>query len=162
MKKLDEFNKIVDSISPNQPLTGEGMEILMNILLDKTDKFNEIISSKHELAQSAPQLNIFVVRIEVLTSLKLTLGALIMIAHNIESFGNAVMYAYYLHRKCIPNILTVEYLSEHIFPMGMISKEQHKKMWKAQKINNDEMIGQKKVGLAYDNLLDYIITWEKE
>ena len=163
MEKLKKFNTLIDSTNPDLPLNKEAMGILMGMLLETTDKFNEIITLEHEILKSAPQLNVFVMRVEGLTSLKLTLGALLMIGLHIETFGDAVMYAYYLHRKCKANeTLTVENLSMKIFPWGMLTKKQRRELWDAQKTDSDEMKDQKMVAYGFDNLLDYEITWEKE
>lgn len=163
MKKLKKFNAIVDNINPDLPLDKEAMGIIMGIMINKTEKFNEIISTKHEMLIEAPQLKVFVMRIEFLTSLKLTFGALLMIGLHIETFGDAVLYAYYLHRKCNPDeTLTVDNLSMNIFPWGMLTKEQKHEMWDIQKVTSDEMKGQQAIGYGIDNLLDYQITWEKE
>ena len=160
--KLKKFNEIVDNINPDQPLDKEAMGIIMSIMMDKTDKSNEIITSEHVILKEAAQLKVFILRLEILTSLKLTLGALIMIGLYIETFGDAVMYAYYLHRKCTDEILTVENLSMNIFRWGMLTKPQLREMWDAQKTTNEETKGVQQIGYGYDNLLDYALTWEKE
>ena len=163
MEKLKKFNELVDKTNPDQPLEKDAMGILLSVLMEKTDKFKEIVSKEHEILKLAPQLKVFVMRVEALTSLKLTLGALLMIALHIETFGDAVMYAYFLHRKCKPDeTLTADNLSLNIFPWGMLSKKQRREMWDAQKINSDKMKGEKMIAYGFDNLLDYEITWEKK
>ena len=159
MELIDKFNRIVVAISPDQPLADEAMEIMVMVLMGGGNPvFSELATSNHEILQEMPQAKAFMLRLERLTEIKITVGALLMIATNIESFGDATMYAYYLHRRCNPNvIITTDVLSTKIFPWGMLSREQRNKMWAAQKISkeiNREEIGGA-VGLGADNLLDY-------
>lgn len=171
MDVIDKFNRFVDTVHPDQPLSEDAMEIMIMVMMsgndpmfsDNNNKFTEIVTSDHELLDQMPQAKVFVLRIEQLTGLKLTVGAMLMMAVNIETFGDSTMYAYYLHRKCNPDkIITVDLLSTDIFPMGMLSKEQRHKMWELQKItkdvSRDELEGA--IGLGADNMLDYAGLWK--
>jgi len=164
MNTINSFNKVVDDIRPEEPLSEEAMGILMSIILNGGDpKISEVVTPDHEILNDMPQAKAFMLRIHNLTDLKLTLGAVIMVALHIESFGDATMYAYYLHRKCNPDtIVTADNLSSDVFPWGMLSKTQRNKMWGAQKIDKDdakEDIGNP-IAMGHDNLLDYAGVWE--
>jgi hypothetical protein len=91
------------------------------------------------------------------------LGAVLFIGLHLKNFGDAVMYAYYLHRKCEPDsLVNVDLLSMEIFPMGMLSEDQKSYIWENQKTSRKEMRGYEMVMLGEDNLLDYAVTWERE
>ncbi len=98
-------------------------EKIFNVDLNEADKDNPIYKHFKPLLESfVPQ--VFLKRLEVMTSIKMTLGALIMLVLRMESPGAAVMYAFYLHYKLPENILvTMDVFSKQLFPWGMFSKE---------------------------------------
>ena len=164
MKKLLAFKQKVDSLLPDKELNEEEAKIIASILLSNDSKFDVEITSKDPDIANVSGFQIFLKRLEGLTDLKITRGALICIGIHFENPGQAVMYAYYLNRKCEPNTtVTVDTITKKLFPWGMISNKQHEELWDAQKLVGDE-IEQAEVleryG-AYDNLLDYKLTWEK-
>ena len=89
------------------------------------------------------------------------MGVLAMIMQRINSVGDVVMYAYYIHRKLDPNtVVDLNVFSTQLFPYGMFSTEQLRQIWDSQKVTSKEMEGFTCIG-AYDNLLDYKEMWEK-
>ena len=154
---------------PNTPLTEEETRVLMNILLsqdknlniniDELDKNSKIYAHFNPLINSF-QAQVFLKRLQGLSTIKMSLGALIMLVFYMETPGSSVMYAYYIHTKLAPNTLVnMNVFSTDLFPWGMFSKEQLKNIWDAQKVKHDDGLdGCNCIG-AHDNLLDYEETW---
>jgi hypothetical protein len=166
MKLLEDFNKLVDALNPEKPLDEEGMKIFIKLMISEDEKLKEVITSDNDEIVNATGIRIFLSRLGTLTTLKITRGAALAIGVNIENPGMAVLYAYYLNRKCDPNsTVTLDDVGKVLFPWGMISDDQHKELWEAQKIITSEEEEEAKALQQYgvhDNLLDYKLTWVKE
>ena len=164
MKKTVVFPK------PNSPLSEEESMLLIGILMSGKDELNipidEIDKDSEFYEQIKPQLNefevqVFLKRLEVLTSLKMTMGALAMFAQRFNTVADVVMYAFYLHLKLEPNsVVDLEVYTTKLFPFGMFSAEQMREIWESQKVIKEDMKGFSCYG-APDNLLDYKEIWEK-
>ena len=169
MDYMDRIDKVFENNPPNTPMTKEDMKIFIRFLLDKDDNMsmdiNQLDKSSEIYKHFEPLINsfiaqIFLRRIECMTTLRMSLGALIVLLMYMDSPGNAVMYAYYLHGKLAPNTLVdLDVFSIKAFPWGVFSKEQLNTIWNAQKRKKDDDVS-KCVG-AGDNLLDYIETWKQ-
>jgi len=162
-KLIDIFEKH----TPNTPMSKDETMAMFNILMSKDpnlscdlneiDKESEIYKHMKPLIESF-QARIFLSRIKALTSLKISLGALVILMHHMESPGKAVMLTFYLYRKLPENILvTVDKIGE-VFPWGFFSDEQLNKIWDAQKVNSEERKNYTCIG-APDNMIDYLETW---
>lgn len=167
MNRIDE---IFIKYRPNKQMDDDESKLLLNILLSKDsqlstdinelDKDSEIYKHFQPLLY-AFQVRVFMSKIEHLTTLRITLGALIVISMYIDSPGIATMYAYYLHSKLPANTLvTLEHITTQLFPWGFFSNEQLNKIWDEQKTKKGETKGLTLVG-AQDNLLDYKEMWGK-
>lgn len=165
MKLLDDFKQKIDELKPDLPLTEEGSRIVMGLLLSDHSKLKEIAFSNDSDFQSMQGLQIMIRRLETLSTVKLTVGAAVFISLAISNPGQAVLYAYYIHRKCDPDqIIGIDYVAEKLFPWGMISDKQHEELWDAQKLWTEEEQKEAKKLQQYgvhDNLLDYVGTWKE-
>jgi len=133
-------------------------------MLSQDGKFEQKVTSEFPDFQGLTGFQIFLKRLELLTKLEITLGATIFIGMHIENPGQAVMYAYYIHRKYKGgSLLTLNELTSKIFPWGMLSPKQFEEMWDAQKLMGEEeyeeAVSLKCYGVK-DNLLDYELTWK--
>ncbi|MDX1286299.1 MAG: hypothetical protein R3182_14870 [Draconibacterium sp.] len=163
LPKIKKLEKIIEGIRPDCPLTDEQIEGQLMLLMSSTPHLTQIITPNSSLLEDDPGMEAFVRRLDALTSLKITLRATLFIGLHIKTFGDAVIYAYYLHRKCEPDsVITLEFLVENIFPMGVLSDDQKSYIWENQKTSREEMRGYEMVMMGVDNLLDYKVTWEKE
>lgn len=125
---------------------------IFDVDLNNADKDNPIYQYFKELINSFIS-RVFLKRLEVMTTLKMSLGALIMLVYRMQSPGDAVMIAFYLSYKLPKNTLvTHTVLAEKLFPWGMFSDEQLKSIWDAQKVSSKEYGGT-------DNMIDYEIVW---
>lgn len=132
----------------------------INCDINEVDKSSEIYQHFKPLID-AFQMQVFFKRLEHLTSLRITLGAFLMIAQHLNSAGSAVMHAYYLHTKLPANTLVgVTEVSMQLFPWGFFSDEQLKTIWDAQKVRQDDKLDVCTCYGAHDNLLDYIEIWK--
>ena len=130
---------MVDNLNPDLPLTEEESEMVMGLLLSDHSKLKEIVSSDDPEFKTMQGLQIMVKRLEMLSTVKLTVGAALFASFRIINPGQAVLYAYYIHRKCDPNkIIDIDYIIEELFPLGIISDKQHKELWDAQKLSKPE------------------------
>lgn len=167
----ETLSKIFDGYTPNTEMSNEETEIAMMIMLSdnqdfktvvgELDKSTELYRHFHPLLESF-FIKIFLGRLEKLTSLKITLGALIMLAQHYDSAGKAVLMAYYLHCKLPENTLvTVEKVTMDLFPYGFFSDEQLNEIWGKQKVEIGEEKKYKELTLvgAYDNKIDYLEAW---
>lgn len=154
----EKLHKLFDDNHPRTPMSEEESKFFMGMILSKNpvydtdfnllDKESEIYIHFKPLFQ-AFQIQVFLKRLEVLTSLRISLGVLIMIAMQLESAGNAVMYAYYLNYKLQPDtLITIDVFSRNLFPWGTFSQEQLNAIWAGQKDNSK-------------NLIDDFETWKK-
>lgn len=158
-KKLIE---IFNQHSPNTPMSEDETTAYINMLLSKdsifsvdlndADKNNSTYLHFNELIEAfVPQ--VFLGRLKGMTSLKMSLGALIILSMHMPSPGAAVMLTFYLHYK-LPDytLITLKVISEKLFPFGMFSEEQMSDIWSAQKVSS------KKYG-GSDNMIDYLEVW---
>lgn len=131
----------------------------MNVDITKLNKNSEIYIHFMDLIESF-SAQVFLKRLESLTKLKISLGALIMLFLTIEGPGNAIMVLYYLYNKLKPNtLISMDVYCKEAFPWGMFSEEQFETIWAVQKKQKDDDV---KHGIgAPDNLLDYLETWKK-
>lgn len=94
-------------------------------------------------------------RIEAVCSYTITDAALLVVALNIETPGQAVLYIWYLQyqsKKLKETHLTLDTICYKIFPNGFFSKEDLHTIWESQKIRAN--------GMSSDNLVDYISAGE--
>jgi hypothetical protein len=103
-KLIDIFNQH----TPNTPMYEDETMAFMNMLLSDDPVFhvdlNEVDKENPNYQHFKPLIDefvfqVFLKRLEVMTTLKMSLGALIILSFHIPSPGAAVMYAYYLHYK---------------------------------------------------------------
>lgn len=135
-------------------------DININTDINEVDKSSDIYQHFEPLI-NAFQMQIFLKRLEQLTTLRITLGAFLMIAQHLYSAGSAVMHAYYLHIKLPANTLVgITEVSMELFPYGFFSDEQLSTIWDAQKVRHDDELDRCTCCGAPDNLLDYIETWK--
>lgn len=163
-KLISIFNKH----NPQTQMTKDETMFMMNAMLSEDpnyscdindmDKESELYTHFQPLLESFTA-QVFLKRIEAMTTLKMSIGALVVLMHHMESPGNAVMYAFRLHDKLPKNsIVTVDKLAE-VFPWGFYSETQLTEIWDAQKVAMDDRKGYTCVG-AQDNMIDYLEIWE--
>lgn len=159
-KLIDIFNQH----SPNTPMSEDETMAYMNMLMSKDPIFdvdlNEADKEDPNYKHFKPLIDsfvpqVFLGRLKAMTSLKMSLGALIILIHHMESPGNAVMHTFYLHYK-LPDytLITLDVISRQLFPFGMFSEEQLNEIWNAQKVSGDD---RPKGGT--DNMIDYPEVW---
>jgi len=160
MNRITEaFQKIV----PETVMTEEETKLFINILMSKDENLmidiNKIDKETEFYKNFKPVINSFLSqvllkRLEVNTSIKMSLGGLLMLLHHIENPGESVMYAYYLHIMLSPGtVFDVTHLA-NLFPLGFFSSEQLNTIWDVQKIQPSDEINS-----LMDNLLDFKKTW---
>jgi len=159
---------IFDQHNPNTQMSEEETMVMFKILmsddpnlfcdLDEIDKESKVYEHMKPLVESF-EARVFLGRIKALTSLKISLGALIILMHHMESAGKAVMHAFYLYHKFPENTLVTTGKIAEIFPWGFFSDEQLNTIWDAQKVERDNYKNYACIG-APDNLIDYIETWK--
>lgn len=161
--------KAFENNSPHTELTEEETKVLLSIILSKEESLNIDINQLDKKSEiyvhfkpliDSFQAQVFLKRLEGLSTVKMSLGALIMLLQYMNSAGSCVMYAYYIHSKLAPNTLVdMDTFSIKLFPWGMFSREQLNSIWDAQKVKHDDGLeGCNCIG-AHDNLLDYEETW---
>lgn len=167
MNRIDEIFK---KHTPCTEMDSLEFRTMLSILMSKDpmmktniydlDKNSELYNHFKPLFDAA-QIKVFLSRINHLTTLRISMGAFIILSSHIHSFGIATMLAYYLHSKLPANILvTADEIGRILFPMGFFSDKQLMEIWDEQKTNDDEVKGLTLIG-AHDNLLDYKEMWEK-
>lgn len=167
MKKLEEFKERVDALRPDQQLSEENTMMLMQLMISKDPKLDEVMTPDNEMLQHGEMVipKIFISRLESLSTVKITAGAAIAIFINLTSAGSAVMYAYYLHRKCEPDsVVTIDTISKNLFPWGVISEKQMEELWDAQKLwtkEEEEEAEPLQCYMVPDNLIDYVGAWKE-
>jgi len=158
---IDVFNQH----SPTTPMTEEETKIMFQILMSSEPEFNVDINKINKNSEiykhfkpliMAFQSQVLLKRLELLTSLKMTLGALIILLHHMQTAGNAVMLAFYMQYKLPKNTLvTLDILSKNLFPWGFFSDEQLHEIWTAQKVS-----GSDRKKSESDNGIDKVEWWE--
>jgi hypothetical protein len=162
-KLIDIFKKH----SPKTQMDADETTVMFNLILsedpnfscdlDEIDKESETYKHFKPVIESF-QARVFLSRIEALTSLKITLGALIILMHHMGSAGKAVMLTFYLHYKLpAEKLVTIETIAE-LFLWGFFSDEQLHEIWQSQKVEKDDREGFTCIG-APDNMIDYLETW---
>ena len=163
-KLIEAFEKH----NPRTPMTEDETKIMMTLMMskniqfstpiDELDKESEIYKHFKPLIDSF-QGQVFLKRLQTFTSLKMTLGAFVILMQYISSLGACVMYTFYLHTKLPKNtVVTVETFAD-VFPWGFFSKQQLSDIWSAQKIGTENQKGHQCVG-APDNMIDYLEIWK--
>lgn len=163
-----ELIDIFEKHTPSTPMSEDETMTMFSIMMSKDpnlscdlneiDKNSEVYQHMKPLIDSF-QAQVFLSRIKALTSLKISLGALLILIHHMESAGKAVMLTFYLYNKIPENTLvTVETIGE-VFPWGFFSDEQLNKIWDAQKVRTDDRKDFTCIG-APDNMIDYLETWK--
>ena len=167
---IEKVKKAFDENSPSALLTDDEMGVLISLLtnsnpnlnkdVDELDKESKDYEDFKPLVESFTA-KIFMGRIKSMTSLRISLGTLIALLYYMESPGDCVMYAYYMHIKLLANtFVDLSVFTMELFPMGMFSKKQFQNIWTAQKVTKDDLLQGDTTG-SPDNLLDYSITWKK-
>ena len=162
MSLIEEFKAKIDSVNPNKPLVPEESEYLIRLMMTDNPEMDVHVTSDDEefKADMFWCLRVFLKRLEVLTTIKVTKKAAIMLAVVMDRPGIAVLYAYYIHRKLGKDaVLDLDAFSRRLFPMGLFSEEQNKEIWDFQKISKEQ---KQKLGLTggTDNLIDAEIMWD--
>ena len=156
--------------TPNTQMSEEEMRIFIGLATTKEKEFGQTIEELDKNSEvykhfkpliDGFQLQVFLMRLRHMTSLRITLGAFIVIAQHLNSAGVAVMYAFYLHNKLPKNtLIDINTIALRLFPYGFFSEEQLREIWEEQKARtNDNIDGYSLIG-AHDNLLDYKEIWE--
>lgn len=159
---------IFNQHSPVTPMTKEDTgtmfslmmseDINLNCDINEIDNDSEIYNHFEPLINSF-QGKIFLSRLKKLTTLRISLGALIMLMLHAESPGKVVMMVFYCHYKLPENtLITVDALATNLFPMGFFSNEQLNNIWNAQKVGEADRKGYSCIG-APDNMIDYLESW---
>ena len=158
---------IFDKHTPRTVMTQEETMIMFKLLMSKDESFSKSlddVDKDSEIYQHfAPLVDsfigkVFLGRLNALTSLKMSIGALVMLMQHMESPGSAVMHAFYLYHKLPEDtVVTVETIGD-VFPMGFFNNEQLKEIWDAQKVRDDDRENFTCIG-APDNMIDYLESW---
>jgi hypothetical protein len=136
--------KVIEAFKVNQPdmeMTPEDARLLLSLLMskdptlktdvNKLDKNSDVYKHFQPMIESFVS-QVFLKRVENCTSLKISLGALIMLLLYMENPRNAVIYTYYLDYKLEPNTLvTLNVFGERAFPWGMFTPQQLDNIWEA-------------------------------
>lgn len=162
MSIIEEFKLKIDNLQPNKPLVPEESVYLIRLMMTNNPEMDVHVTAEDEEFKSHMFwcLRVFLKRLEVLTTIKVTKRAAIMLAIIMDRPGVAVLYAYYIHRKLGKDaVLDLTAFTMKLFPMGLISEDQNKEIWDSQKISKENA---KELGLTCgtDNLIDCEIMWE--
>jgi len=160
--------KLIDIFNQHSPITEMDEDetlVFMNMILSKDPIFdvdlNDIDKENPIYEQFKPVFDefvskVFLKRLEVMTSLKMSLGALIILSFHMPNPAVAIMHCFYLSYKLPANTLvTLKVISEKLFPWGMFSDKQLNDIWDAQKVSSSEFGGT-------DNMIDYPIVWKND
>lgn len=162
------INSAFDKQSPNTEMSEMETNIMLSVLLSKDKTLQQKVQDvdfeteygkKLKGLVAIPQVQVFLKRLELLTTLNITMGALILISQHFQNMGESVMYCYYLKYKLPENTLITPTTIAQTFPWGFFSKEQLKEIWDAQKVKGDYDISELSQIGAHDNLLDYKEVW---
>lgn len=164
----EKLIEIFDKHVPRTPMTKKETMIMFNLMTNKNksfsidikelDKESEIYKHFKPVLESF-QGQVFLKRIENFTSLKMSLGAFVMLIQHMPSPGACVMYTFYLHSKLPENTLVIVDSFVEVFPFGFFSEIQLSDIWNAQKVNTKESKTSECVG-APDNMIDYVKIWK--
>lgn len=142
--------KAFDSRVPNTPMSEIEAQIFMNILMDETGilniDINDVDKDSDTYEKLSPLLDIFhlkvfLKRLELFTTIKMSFGGLAVLSQQFKSVGDVVMYTYYLAHKLSANTLvTAEVIAEKLFPLGFFSEQQLRDIWQEQKGDKGNMI----------------------
>jgi len=141
--KNQEIVNVFNTHTPCTEMSPEEMELMCNILMSKQPEFNvdiktidknsEIYKHFKPLIESF-QSQVFLKRIEVLTTFKMTLGALIVLLFHMPTAGAATMMEMYCSIKLDDNeLITLDVLGKQLFPWGFYSDEQLNAIWESIK-----------------------------
>lgn len=140
--KREDLVKLFDERSPNSEMSEEETMMMMGILMGENKELsidiNEIDKKSDLYNHFKPVFDAFVAkvflgRLEALTTIKMSAGALVILMGHMPSAGAAVMYAFYLKHKLPENTLvTVETFGD-VFPWGFFSERQLSEIWDGQK-----------------------------
>lgn len=168
MKQLDTFQKMVDNLSPEQPMDEEQTGMYFSLMIGEAQnpELREPMTADDPILKETEMWipRVFISRLESLTTLKITRAAAVSMFINFNGVGTAVLYAYYLHRKCEPETLVTMKIIDKLFKGEFISPKQHEELWDAQKLYGEEAQEEAKPLQCYmvpDNLLDYVGTWKE-
>jgi hypothetical protein len=167
------MNRLVEIFKKHNPgtqMSEEETRIAMNLMLSKEQEFQTPIEELDKTTElykhfkpliEAFQMQVFLSRLKHMTSLRITLGAFIMIAQHLNSAGSAVMHVFYLHHKLPANTLVdINVISMKLFPFGFFSDKQLKEIWDEQKVRPEDGLDDCTCVGAYDNLIDYAELWK--
>ena len=167
-----ERNKLIGIFQKHNPQTEmskDEMMFFMKAMMSTDPNFscdlNEIDKKIEMYEHFKPLLEsfvgqVFLKRIETMTTLKMSFGAFVILIHHMPSPGAAVMYCYHLHNKVPENtVVTLETIGE-VFPWGFFSEQQLKEIWAAQKVSTEDSKGYTLVG-SPDNMIDYLEMWKE-
>jgi hypothetical protein len=164
----EKLIKIFEKHVPDTPMSEDETMCMMNLLLSKDQNFScdlEEIDKESEIYKyfklliEAFQAQLFLSRLKNLTTLKISLGALIILMQHMESPASVVMYVFYLFYIVSENtLITIDKIGE-IFPFGFFSTKQFNEIWNAQKVKIKDCKNYNCIG-APDNSIDYLETWK--
>lgn len=153
-KLIDIFKKH----RPNTQMSEDETRFMINVMLSKDEKFDVEVSlvdkgtyNQFETLINSFQGKVFLKRLEVMTSLKISISAFIIMMHHFNNVAQVVMYAWYLNHKLPANTLIVMDTIGEVFSLGFFSEEQLNQIWKEQKQKPDG---------GSDNLIDDFKVWE--
>jgi hypothetical protein len=162
---------VFEQHEPKTPMSKSETEIFLKLLMTEDKEFsvdiNEINKENDVYKHFKPliesfQAQVFLKRLEILTKLHITLGALIILLQYFKTPAVSVAYAFYLHKKLPPNTpITVNTMGD-VFPWGFFSEQQFNIIWSTLKIKSTDAIDEWHCYGAPDNLLDYAEPWEKK
>jgi len=168
----ERLQQIFDNEHPRTHMSETQTMIMVKIMLandhnltipiDEIDKNSETYQQFKPLFGSS-LIKVFLIRLTKMANLKITLGALMILAQYFGTFGSVVICSYYLFHKLPKNtIITSDIIATDLFPWGFFSTEQINKIWQAQKVVTDENLDECHCIGVHDNFLDYVECWVKE
>lgn len=142
-KNIQELRDLFNKHTPNTEMSMDETEIFIHMSSSKCPEFHadlkEINKDSEIYKHFKPviesfQSQVFLTRIEVLTTFKMTLGALIMFMFHMPTAGAATMMEMYCSSKLRDNtLITLDVLTHQLFSWGFFSEEQLKEIWTAIK-----------------------------
>lgn len=162
--------EIFEKHNPRTQMTEGELWIAMGLMLTMEQEFHKPIEELDKRTKTYKhfkplidgfQMQVFLSRLKHMTSLRITLGAFIMIAQHLNSAGSAVMHVFYLHHKLPANTLVdVNVVSMNLFPFGFFSEKQLNEIWDEQKVRPEDGLDECTCIGAHDNLIDYLEFWK--
>jgi len=138
-KDIQVLRDIFNNHTPSTEMTEEEMLNMINIINSNQSEFNvdlKEINKDSEIYKhfkpliEAFQSQVFLKRIEVLTTFKVTLGALIMLMFHMPTAGAATMMEMYCSSKLNDDtLITINVVAQELFPWGFFSDEQLQAIW---------------------------------